>query len=60
MFKNKYFEEKQISAKQSKFNQVITYQIEHETISINPTLGVALVKFETTMRNFKLINEFFL
>ena len=35
---------------QAKKNKIVTYQIEHETISTNPSLNVALVKFETSLR----------
>ncbi len=50
----KYFEEKTVSINQAKKNKVITYQIEHEVISSNPKLNVALVKFETTYRKFEI------
>lgn len=46
----KYFEEKKVSINQAKKNKIVTYQIEHETISTNPSLNVALVKFETSLR----------
>lgn len=51
-----YFEESEVSNNQLKSNKVIRYQIEHEILSYNESLNVALVQFETTMHSGEGIN----